>query len=329
MITTAIIASCAVALDWVFGEPKRLHPLVGFGWLADQIEGQLNRFDFATPTTGNFSGLISLVLLIAPFAVIAALLVSLSHMGLFFSIIILYLAIGHRSLYDHARPIADRLASGNEAEARRLTGRIVSRDPATLNIPVAATESVLENGSDSIFAALFWFVILGAPGVVIYRLVNTLDAMWGYRTDRYQNFGWAAAKLDDALNYIPARLTALTYAIIGAILLNPVAARFADGAGDRFTKTINAWRTQAPLWDSPNAGPVMAAGAGALGVSLGGAAIYNGQRHDRPVLGFGPEPDALSIMHALKLVSYSLILWLVIIGLVEFLIAGGHDFGFA
>ncbi|MNN57237.1 cobalamin biosynthesis protein [compost metagenome] len=136
----------------------------------------------------------------------------------------------------------------------------------------------------------------GAPGLVIYRLSNTLDAMWGYRNERFERFGWAAARIDDVLNYLPARLVALTYALLGKTRL-----------------ALQCWRTQAPAWDSPNAGPVMAAGAGALGVQLGGAAVYHGELHERAQLGEGPAADADAIERGWRLVRHGVWLWLLVL----------------
>ena len=191
-------------------------------------------------------------------------------------------ALGLRGLDQHARPVAEALRLGDLPAARQRVGYMVSRRTEDLNatgVARAGTESVLENGSDAVFAALFWFVLAGAPGVVLYRLSNTLDAMWGYRTPRLERFGWAAARIDDVLNYIPARLVALTYAVLGKTRL-----------------ALRCWRSQAPRWDSPNAGPVMAAGASALGVQLRLPAAYHGPLHSRPQLreGQGAVADAIA-----------------------------------
>jgi adenosylcobinamide-phosphate synthase len=199
--------------------------------------------------------------------------------------------------------VAQALRLGDLQLARTRVGYLVSRNSAALDatgVARAGTESVLENGSDAVFAALFWFLVAGAPGVVLYRLSNTLDAMWGYRNPRFERFGWAAAKIDDGLNYLPARLVALTYALLGQTV-----------------PALRCWRQQAPQWDSPNAGPVMAAGAGALGVSLGGAAEYHGELHQRPALGQGPQPRARDIERALNLVYAGVLLWLALLLLWE------------
>jgi adenosylcobinamide-phosphate synthase len=293
VLTTTLTALGALLLDWRFGEPRRAHPLVGFGRLAQAVESFTYGSGTCAPGQRRIRGVIAWLILILPTAVAAAWASRLPGIGAAFDLLALSFAIGHRSLHQHARAVSDALERQDEADARRLASYMVSRDPETLEIPKATTESVLENGSDAVFGALFWFVIGGATGCLVYRFANTLDALWGYRSERYRDFGWAAARLDDLLNYLPARLTALSYALTGHTL-----------------QAIRCWRTQARAWDSPNAGPVMAAGAGALNVTLGGPARYRGEWHSRPILGSGPTPGAQDIRRALRLVSASLVLWL-------------------
>ena len=284
-----------VALDVVLGEPRRHHPLVLFGRLANAVEARGN----PGGRGGRLAGLLAWGLAVLPLTALAAWLERLPGVGACFAVLALYAALGLRSLHEHALPVLDALRRGNLPAARAGVAMVVSRDTSALDehgVARAATESVLENGSDAVFAALFWFAVAGAPGVVLYRLSNTLDAMWGYRTPRFERFGWAAARLDDLLNYLPARLVALTYALLG-----------------RTRGALACWRRQAPQWDSPNAGPVMAAGAGALGVELGGAAIYHGELHQRPPLGEGAPADAESIAAALALLRRGVALWLALI----------------
>lgn len=285
-----------MGLDALLGEPRRAHPLVGFGRMAQAIERRLHR-------DARMSGVLAWCAAVLPAVAVTA---GIAHLlalwsawaAMVFPALALYLAVGHRSLGEHARAVEMPLRAGDLDAARRMVGRMVSRDTQALDasqVAAAATESVLENGGDAVFGALFWFALLGAPGVVLYRLANTLDAMWGYRTERYERFGWAAARIDDVLNYIPARLTAITYAVLGDL-----------------RRALRCWRMQAPQWDSPNAGPVMAAGAGALRVQLGGAAPYHGTWEERPQLGEGRAPDADAIASARTLVRRGVWLWLCI-----------------
>ncbi|SEO41911.1 adenosylcobinamide-phosphate synthase [Luteibacter sp. UNC138MFCol5.1] len=282
----------ALALDALLGEARRFHPLVGFGRIANDVERRLYRDDRGAGVVAwGVTVAIPVVALVAFRANVGA------PLAFAIDVLVLYLAIGRRSLGDHARPIAEALRANDLAAARVAVGRMVSRDVDALDatrVAAAGTESVLENGHDAVFGALFWFVLLGAPGALLFRLANTLDAMWGYRTPRYERFGWAAARIDDVLGFVPARLTALTYAATGDT-----------------SAALRGWRTQAPAWDSPNAGPVMAAGAGALRVRLGGAAPYHGRWEPRPELGEGSPPDATTIDRALRLVDRGVVAWLV------------------
>ncbi|MEJ2608807.1 MAG: adenosylcobinamide-phosphate synthase CbiB [Candidatus Thiodiazotropha sp.] len=307
LITISLIALVAVLLDWLLGEPRRAHPLVGFGRLVETIETQCYGRLGLTPWRQRLQGLFGVLLLLLPATTLAFILAQQPFFSTPFSLLICTLAIGHRSLYQHAQAVILSQQRGDDAQARRFAARMVSRDQATMDVNRATTESVLENGNDGIFGALFWFILAGAPGCLLYRLVNTLDAMWGYRNQRYRDFGWAAARIDDLFNYLPARLTALSYAILGDT-----------------KRAIRCWQRQAKAWDSPNAGPVMAAGAGSLAISLGGPACYQGHWHERPQLGEGSPPNVDDIDRALRLISKSLALWLILL-----LLAGAISYAYA
>jgi adenosylcobinamide-phosphate synthase len=310
LMTLAVLALVGVALDAWLGEPSRWHPLVGFGTVANRVERYLNpnthaegaielneNYDVRGVMLGGFA---LCVVVSIPVALAWVLTRELSPIALAIHALALYSALGGRALLDHLAPIARALEANDVQEARYLTSMIVSRDTKQANaeeLARAAIESALENGNDAIFGALFWFLVAGAPGVVLFRLVNTLDAMWGYRNARFEAFGKAAARFDDLLNWFPARLTAFSYALLGQT-------RWA----------FDCWFRQAPAWSSPNAGPVMAAGAGSLFVRLGGPARYDGRIEFRPALGCGDMPEAHHVRAALALVARCEWLWLAVLG---------------
>ena len=315
---TSVSLFVALVADRLLGEVSRYHPLVGFGHMANRVEAHLRQVMRAH---GDDPGIVSdvsvsrqrwlgtlawSVLVILPAIVLWVLLaIPGDSAATMLSIVVLYFCIGWRSLVEHAEAVARPLASGDLASARLMLGRIVSRDTADLDaqsVARGAVESVLENGSDAVLAPMFWFVVAGAPGVLCYRLSNTLDAMWGYRNARFLHFGRTAARMDDVLNWVPARCCALSYAAVG-----------------QWRVAIHCWRTQAPLCDSPNAGPVMSSGAGSLGIVLGGAARYEHVEHWRPLLGQGRQVEPADIGRALALLRRAIILWLSVVLLCEML----------
>lgn len=306
MLASSLIL--ALLLDFSFKEPKRYHPLVYFGRYADYIEQCFNH-EQATRFSGFLAGMILLLPLLLFFLILSMLTNSYPILNVLLGGLFLYLAMGWQSLLQHAGKVVEPLNKKNIVEARLAVAMLVSRDTDSIGeveIAKATTESILENGADAIFSAIFWYCLFGIPGVVFYRLANTLDAMWGYKNSRFVKFGWFVARLDDVLNFVPARLTAFSYALLGH-------------SGNAF----KCWYRQARQWKSPNAGPVMASGAGALNVSLGGAASYHGQVQSRPLL--GPEESsatmasASSISEACSLVNRTLLLWLLVIALLSIL----------
>ncbi|MCK9504354.1 MAG: adenosylcobinamide-phosphate synthase CbiB [Porticoccaceae bacterium] len=307
MITVTLV--CALALDALLGEPRRWHPLVFYGGLVTGLESRLRR-SADSPARQQLQGALGWLILAAVPALLLAWLLSgiEGWLASVVNLLVLYVCIGRRSLGEHARAVSAPLLAGNLDTARRRVAMIVSRQTADLDrngVTKATVESVLENGSDAVLAPIFWFVVASAPGALLYRLANTLDARWGYRNRDYLYFGRVAARLDDLLNWVPARLCALSYGLMGSL-----------------TPALRCWRTQARLAASPNAGPVMAAGAGALKIKLGGAAIYHGKREQRPLLGCGAEVTAVDIERTLALLDRALVLWVVIIATLSWL-AGG------
>jgi adenosylcobinamide-phosphate synthase len=297
----ALLMCGGMLLDWLLGEVRRWHPLVGFGRLASALERRFNRGGLR-----HGKGAFAWMLAVLPPVWIACRLTNEPGWpAMAAHVLLLYFSLGLRSLRDHARPIEQALLHNDLRKARELTARIVSRDTAQADageLAKATVESLLENGNDAVFGTLFWFIVAGGAGALLFRLANTLDAMWGYRTPRYRAFGCAAARIDDLLNWLPARLTALSYSLLGD-------ARIA----------WQCWRNQAPDWPSPNAGPVMASGAGALGVALGGSACYDGVTELRPLLGCGPAAQASDIGRAWRLVAGTAVLWMVLVIVAAFL----------
>jgi adenosylcobinamide-phosphate synthase len=267
-VEPAVLVS-AILLDLALGDPRWLpHPVVLIGRLVSVLDTTLNRITSHKRAAG-----VLLLLITAGTAGTAAWLFILGCRqlhplaGLLASAGISYTCLATRSLHLESALVADALTADNLDEARRCLAYIVGRDTDTLEAPEiwrALIETVAENTSDGIIAPLFWLTLTGPVGAVVYKAVSTLDSMVGYKSERYLQFGWASARMDDLLNFIPARLTALLM-----ILAAPLAGLSPKGA---LTVVLHD-RLKHP---SPNSGHPEAAAAGALGVRLGGPARYKG-----------------------------------------------------
>jgi adenosylcobinamide-phosphate synthase len=298
----AWILLLAVALDAAFGDPQRLyralpHPVVLMGRAVDWLDRRLND-PLADAAGRRLNGIFAVTALtVGALALGWAIheLCARLPLGWLIEAAIASTLIAQRSLYDHVAAVAVALTKDGIAAGRAAVAKIVGRDTAELDeagVSRAALESLAENLSDGVTAPLFWGLLLGLPGLVAYKAINTADSMIGHRTLRHEDFGWAPARLDDLLNLIPARLCGLVVAL---------AALFVRGAdGDRALRAM--WR-DAPKHRSPNAGWPEAAFAGALGFALAGPRRYHGAAVNDAWMGEGGRADltAADIRKGLKL----------------------------
>jgi adenosylcobinamide-phosphate synthase len=265
------------AADVVLGDPRRGHPVAGFGQLAARLERSWYTDDggVGTAHVGVLVGgtvLLGAVLERGARRPLARVVVTAAAT---------WVVLGGASLTREGKALAAELERGDLDCARARLPSLCGRDPAALDragLVRAGTESMAENTADAVVAPLLWGAVAGVPGLLGYRAVNTLDAMVGHRSPRYRRFGWAAARGDDLANLVPARVCALL-----TVAMAPAVGGSPRGA-------LRAWQRDAGAHPSPNAGPVEAAAAGALGVTLGGRTVYPHGADERPRLGGGPPP---------------------------------------
>lgn len=309
-----MVAFLALALERLFGYPAFLqarlgHPVEAMGALIAWCDRHWNR-DADKPLSRRLAGVAMLLVLCAASAFVALVVANLLHQlpfGWVLEAILASALLAHRQLAAAVLAVARGLEN-SLAEGREAVSHIVGRDTASLDeaeVSRAAIETLAENASDGVIAPLFWLIVFGLPGIVIYKAINTADSMVGYMNERHQDFGWASAKTDDVVNWIPARLTAILFAF--AALLLPGASFF------------GAWhisRRDGPKHRSPNAGWPEAAMAGALSLGLGGPRNYNGKLLDLPAMGVGNRNLGVKdIRRALTLFSVAGIVALAAIGL--------------
>lgn len=294
-MTFAGAMAVAMMVDAIFGWPRPLfdrigHPVTWLGALIARLDATLNR-DGDSADRRRLSGIFASMLVILLAVAIGATVQLLLPSGWSGTLLIGLLAwpfLALKSMYDHVADVAEPLVNGDLAGAREAVAMIVGRDPSALDdagVARSAIESLAENTSDGIVAPLFWGVLLGLPGIAGYKAVNTLDSMIGHRTPRHEAFGWAAARIDDIANLVPARMTGVLFALVSS---RPAAA-------------LQCMMRDARQHRSPNAGWPEAAMAGALSVRLSGPRVYGESIADEPWLNAGaPDPAAADVAQALS-----------------------------
>jgi adenosylcobinamide-phosphate synthase len=277
------------AVDELIGDPIRYHPVAGFGRAAEKLE----RVMWHPSRAAGIAYVFALVMSVTSATRLLDNAVRRVGKARFAMMaVVCWTVLGGRSLRREARNLASSLERGDVEDARRVARALVGRNPTDLDrteLCRAAVESVAENTADAIVGPIVWGAIAGPAGAAGYRAVNTLDAMVGYRGERYERFGWAAARLDDLVTWPAARLAAVL-----STLLAPV-------VGGDARRAWNVWRANGNSHPSPNAGQLEAAFAGALGVTLGGRNHYAERVEDRPLIGRGPRPELKHVQMATRL----------------------------
>jgi adenosylcobinamide-phosphate synthase len=288
-LPTAAGLALGFTADRVWGDPRRGHPVAGFGRVADALERR-------TYADRRLSGVGHVVILVGAASALGLVLERLAGgrtvLRTTLTTATTWAVLGGRSLSREADAVAAQLAENDLAAARVQVRNLVGRETAELGsdeIARACVESVAENTSDAVVAPLLWGAVAGIPGLLGYRAANTLDAMIGHRTARYRRFGWAAARLDDLLNWVPARITGLIATVLAPLV------------GGTSPPAFRAMARDAGRHPSPNAGVVEAAFAGALGVQLGGRNVYEGKAEDRGLLGEGRPVQVGDVARAVRL----------------------------
>ena len=294
----------ALCLDRLIGWPDQLyrnlsHPVVGIGALISTADRILNRDNWPAAVR-KIAGVFFLLVIMTGLYLVCRLIVSgipSGWAGIGLTAVLAWPFLAAKSLSDHVQAVAVNLQAGDLPAAREAVSMIVGRNSEQLDqnaIARAAVESLAENTSDGVTAPLFWGVLFGLPGLVVYKAINTADSMIGYRTKKYQAFGWAAARLDDLVNLIPSRLTGLMYVLLARTPVHALTVMLKD----------------APRHRSPNAGWPESAVASALGIRLSGPRLYNGVASSDPWLNkAGRDPGPQDITAALQL--YRRLLWVV------------------
>ena len=301
MLTALLIEATLGWPRWLFDRIR--HPVVWIGALVSSLDRLLNRDSHGAYVRRGLGVLALSIVVGATTTVALALSSSLPDTlpGFLAEAVIASSLLASRSLYRHVAAVAEPLSRDDAGGAREAVSHIVGRDPAQLDEPAiarAALESLAENTSDGVVAPLFWGAVFGLPGIAAYKAINTLDSMVGHVSARHRDFGWASARLDDLANLVPARLTAVAFAVAG-----------------RSVKALTVARRDAGLHRSPNAGWPESALAGAIGIRLSGPRSYGGQRTDEPwVNGECPDPDAASIRQGLRLFVIAISLVATVIG---------------